>query len=111
MQLDWHDLKINGCPAIMRALKQIEAILTEQEKLLSVAEKQDKLIIAAQLQQEQDIEELQYLLSEEIMASMAHPAELREIFEEQGWPQRRIEREPASVHLPGYPADDGEAQP
>lgn len=35
MQLDWHDLRTNGCPALLRALKTIETDLTEQEVRLS----------------------------------------------------------------------------
>jgi|WetSurMetagenome_2_1015567.scaffolds.fasta_scaffold321795_1 hypothetical protein len=116
MQLDWHDLKTNGCPALLRALKQIETVLTEQTQLLSVAEKQAKLILAAQTQQEtrlsqaekaieictaanmrqeMDIAEQQYLLSEELIARLAPPVELREIVEDlgAGW---RIERQPTS---------------
>ena len=31
MQLDWHDLKTNGCPALLRALKQIEIALAQQD--------------------------------------------------------------------------------
>jgi uncharacterized coiled-coil protein SlyX len=79
MQLDWHDLRTNGCPALLRALKLIETALTEQETRLS--------------QQRQDITELQYLISEEIMTSLAPPAELREVVEElgHGW---QIVRQP-----------------
>jgi hypothetical protein len=57
MQLDWHDLKTNGCPALLRALKLIETILTQQDAQLSQAET--------------DIAELQYLLSEELIARLA----------------------------------------
>lgn len=114
MQLDWHDLKTNGSPALLRTLKQIQTALTQQE---------------------QEISELQYLLSEEIMASLASPSERREVIADlgHGW---RIERQPQStpvattigevdqqmaavgsalrarertfIHSPGYPADDGE---
>jgi len=75
MQLDWHDLRTNGCPALLRALKQIETTL---------------------MQQEQDIAELQYLVSEELLIGLAQPAELREVVEElgAGW---RIERQPQST--------------
>lgn len=78
MQLDWHDLKTNGCPALLRALKQIETTLTQQEE---------------------DIAELQYLVSEEIIERLApHKRYLlprqRQIVAELGggW---RIERQPA----------------
>lgn len=76
MQLDWHDLKTNGSPALLRTLKQIEITLTQQEKAIA---------------------ELQYLVSEEIIISLTPPAELREIIEElgNGW---RIERQPASLN-------------
>jgi len=101
MQLDWHDLKTNGCPALLRALKQIETVLTEQTQLLSVAEKQAKLMTqqetrlgqaekaieictAANMRQEMEIAEQQYLLSEELIARLAPPVELREIVEELG---------------------------
>lgn len=63
MQLDWHDLRTNGCPALLRALKQIEAALTQQE---------------------QKTADLQYLVSEELMISLAPPAELHEIIEDLG---------------------------
>jgi hypothetical protein len=36
MQLDWHDLRTNGCPALLRALKQIETVMTQQEKDIEV---------------------------------------------------------------------------
>lgn len=48
MQLDWQDLKINGCPALWRALKQIETTLTQQEQATA---------------------ELQYLVSEELLTA------------------------------------------
>lgn len=75
MQLDWHDLKTNGCPALLRALKQIETTMTQQEE---------------------DITELKYLVSEELMARLAKPSELREVVEElgAGW---RIERQPGDI--------------
>jgi len=76
MQLDWHDLKINGYPALLRALKQIEDIVTQQAR---------------------EITELQYLISEEIMADLAQPpAELRAIVEElgAGW---QIVRQPSDT--------------
>jgi hypothetical protein len=56
MQLDWHDLRTNGCPALLRALKLIETALTQQEARLS--------------QQRENITELQYLISEEIMVTL-----------------------------------------
>ena len=52
MKLDWHDLKTNGCPALLRALKQIEDIVTQQAR---------------------EITDLQYLVSEEIMIDLAQP--------------------------------------
>lgn len=57
MQLDWHDLKTNGCPALFRVLKQIETALTQQQ---------------------QDILELQYLMSEELMVALVPQVELVE---------------------------------
>ena len=129
MQLDWHDLRINGSPALMQALKQIETALTQQE---------------------QDITELQYLLSEELILRLAprSPRLLtrqRQVIEELGhgwWIERcatpnasaatstppaatpatttveevdrqmsNVERliaayQTAFIHSPGYPADD-----
>jgi hypothetical protein len=87
MQLDWHELRTNGCPALLRALKQIEHALGEQSQLLSVAEKQDQLILAAQLQQGADITDLQCLISEEIMARIAPPEDLMVVVEDldHGW--------------------------
>jgi hypothetical protein len=75
MQLDWHDLQTNGCPALLRALKQIETGLTQQAE---------------------EITELQYLISDEIMRSLAPSAELPEIVEElgHGW---RIIRQPCDT--------------
>jgi hypothetical protein len=36
MQLDWHDLRTNGCPALLRALKKIETALTQQAQDIRV---------------------------------------------------------------------------
>ena len=74
MQLDYHDLKTNGCPALLRALQQIETVLTQQE---------------------QNITELQALVSGEMIAGLVKPTELREVVAElgAGW---RIERQPGS---------------
>jgi|WetSurMetagenome_2_1015567.scaffolds.fasta_scaffold131118_4 hypothetical protein len=52
MQLDWKNLKINGCPAFLRALKTIEETLQQQEAAIT---------------------ELSYLLSEEIMRQVCAP--------------------------------------
>lgn len=57
MQLDFHDLRTNSGPALLRALKQIETAMTAQEARLSQAET--------------DIADLQYLLSEELIARLA----------------------------------------
>ena len=81
MQLDWHDLKTNGCPALLRALKQIEIALAQQDA---------------------EIAELQRLVSETIMADLTQPAapqkpqllpRQREVVAElgHGW---QIERQP-----------------
>lgn len=50
--LDWNDLKINGCPAIFRALKTIEETLQRQESAIT---------------------ELQQLVSEQIMGQLLAP--------------------------------------
>ena len=109
MQLDWHDLRTNGCPALLRALKQIEHALAEQSQLLSVAEKQDKLILAAQLQQGADITDLQYLISEEIMARIAPPEDLMVVVEDldHGWLTVRQPNEnpDAAITTVGVPGD------
>jgi hypothetical protein len=87
MQLDWHDLRTNGCPTLLRALKLIETVLTEQE---------------------QDITELQYLISEEIMAGLTTPAELREVVEKRGHGWRTIcqpSDTPAATTTVGVPGD------
>jgi hypothetical protein len=50
MQLDWHDLKTNGSPALLRTLQLIETILTQQEA--AIAELQylwSEVIITQQL--------------------------------------------------------------
>lgn len=59
MQIDFHDLRMNGSPALLRALAQIETAL--------------KKLDAAQAQQEEAIIELQYLWSEEIMRQLFTP--------------------------------------
>jgi hypothetical protein len=106
MQLDWHELRTNGCPALLRALKQIEHALAEQSQLLSVAEKQDKLILAAQLQQGADITDLQYLISEEIMARIAPPEDLREVVIHGRWTGRQPNENPdAAITTVGVPGD------
>jgi len=33
--LDWHDLKIDGCPAFLRALKTIEDTLQQQQDAIT----------------------------------------------------------------------------
>jgi hypothetical protein len=109
MQLDWHDLRTNGCPALFRALKQIEHALAEQSQLLSVAEKQDQLILAAQLQQGADITDLQYLISEEIMARIAPPEDLMVVVEDldHGWlTVRQPNDTQGGITMAGTPDDE-----
>ena len=87
MQLDWHDLKTNGSPALLRALKHIETTLTQQEA---------------------DIAELQHLVSEDLMADLTQPAapqsarssRERQVIEDlgHGW---RIERCASRTPAPG----------
>ena len=101
MQLDWHDLKTNGCPALLRALKQIETTLNEQEHRFSQAEKAREILTTCQNRQEQALTDLQYLLSEEIMRQLldqpsvsATPSTIVADLGS-GW---RIERRPANDH-------------
>lgn len=79
MTLDWVDLNLNGMPAIHRVLRYFDTALTQQE---------------------QDIRELQYLMSEELLVSLVRQPEFREVVEElgHGW---RIERQPAEPNGSG----------
>lgn len=104
MTLNWSDLNLNGMPAIIRALQEldqrvdaqrsqhnllahhVDQIYLENLKARLVA---TETLLSALCKRLDDVE---HLISEEIMAGLARPAELREVVAElgHGW---RIERQ------------------
>lgn len=80
-KINWHQVKIGGCPALLAALQE-----WERQSQAEMCELVDRV---AQLTER--VEQLECLLTEEIMAGLARPAELREVVAElgAGW---RIER-------------------
>ena len=110
--LDWHDLHMNGMSAISRALETLQrelAALANQQALL--AHRMDALL-KTQATQGESIEELQYLLSEEIMAQLlAQPPVATtpsEVVAElgHGWQiERQLAANPASITIAGIPSD------
>lgn len=88
MQLDWHDLKINGCPAIFRALKTIEETLQRQQSAIT---------------------ELQQLVSEEIMGQLLAPppapATPSVVVEDLGHGWQIISRPNETITMAGTPGD------
>lgn len=68
--LDWHDLRFNGAPAVIRALEQLQKFVNSQETKLNLLDHQ---LHEAQAQQETAIQELQYLWSEEIIDILSVP--------------------------------------
>lgn len=87
--VDWHDLHLNGMSAVHRAISRL---LKAQER----AEMAQRAEICALRER---VEQLEYLWSEEIMARLATPAELRTVVAElgAGW---RIERGPNDITNP-----------
>jgi len=87
--VDWHDLHLNGMPAVHRAISRLQ----KTQERLEVSFK------AALNDLTERVEQLEYLWSEEIMANLAPPAELRAVVAELGggW---RIEREPSDITKP-----------
>lgn len=96
--VDWHDLHLNGMPAVHRAISRLQKAQERAEAAhrAEICELRDR------------VAELEYLWSEEIVANMASPAELRslakaadlrEIVAElgAGW---RIERSPDDAIKP-----------
>jgi hypothetical protein len=81
--VDWHDLHLNGMPAVHRAISRLQ----KAQERLELAQRAEMRELSAQVAQ------LEYLWSEEIMAHLTPPAALRVIVAElgSGW---RIEREP-----------------
>lgn len=86
--VDWHDLHLNGMPAVHRTIARLEKALAR----LETAQR------AAIAELDERIAELEYLKSEEIIDRLAPPSELRAVVAElgAGW---RIERSPADETL------------
>lgn len=84
--VDWHDMHLNGMPAVHRAIARLQKA---QER----AEAAHRAEICALTER---VAELEYLWSEEIMRQLAPPAELREVVAElgHGW---RVERGPNDI--------------
>lgn len=80
--VDWHDMHLNGMPAVHRAIARLQKAQERAEAAhrAEIGELQAR------------VAELEYLWSEEIMTNLAPPAELREVVAElgHGW---RIERD------------------
>jgi hypothetical protein len=82
-----HELKLNGCKAQLTDHLALREMVTQR-----LADLEERLAT------------LELLVSEEIMAGLAQPAELREIVEElgAGW---RIERQPVSPNASAATSD------
>lgn len=109
MPLDWSDLKLNGAPAILRALETLDkreinlnALHTHLSYQLGQLQTSHQALLdqLGQLTNLTDLStrlaDLEYLISEELLLGLAQPAEIREVVAElgAGW---RIERQPQSI--------------
>jgi hypothetical protein len=101
-------------------LNDVVARLVQQSALLNAAclfqrmdalEHAYNLLQAAQVRQQEEIQELQYLLSEEIMRQLVSaPSAPPNVSGATSTPPSAgdVTANPAFVHSPGYPQDDGE---
>jgi hypothetical protein len=108
MPLDWSDLKLNGLPALFRALENLdkrEGNLTALHNHLSY--QLGKLQTSHQSLLDQlsnltdlstRLADLEYLISEELLLGLVQPAQIQDVVAElgNGW---RIERQPAKPNV------------